>query len=322
MQWVQQDKFDVWVGKRLPMLLTLLLVALLSITLAELVLSIITPDSEPIFLPPPETTVDTPVPPPLKREDFGLEIANQHLFGQAPVAPPPKPKPKPQPVQQPKIQKTPLNIKLHGVIAYGGGEGIAMIDIGKGVTNVYRRGNALEEGGNTIVSKVLADKIIIERDGQAEEVPLPGLATANFSGSSNTALLPTSVPTPFAPPPTAPSNLPAPMGQAMAESGSLQHLGELRDRLLNNPMSLNELISMVPYKENGEQIGYKISPRKNRSLFKQMGLKPGDVIVEINGIKLNSIANSMNLMNKLGSVTHLSMQVKRGNETVPVDISF
>ena len=63
---------------------------------------------------------------------------------------------------------------------------------------------------------------------------------------------------------------------------------EAVENLVRNPASLLEQASLVPEFQDGQMIGVQIRKPKPGSVFEQLGIQDGDVIVELNGIPIDS----------------------------------
>jgi general secretion pathway protein C len=61
----------------------------------------------------------------------------------------------------------------------------------------------------------------------------------------------------------------------------------------------------------GELKGYRIYPGRNRDQFVGLGLKPGDLVTEINGMALNNPAQAMEMFRALADVTQVTLTVER-----------
>ena len=61
--------------------------------------------------------------------------------------------------------------------------------------------------------------------------------------------------------------------------------------------------------------GYKITYVKRPSIFSAIGLKKGDIILEINGKKLNSDADAWNLYKNIDKFNDIELKIKRNYQT-------
>ena len=66
---------------------------------------------------------------------------------------------------------------------------------------------------------------------------------------------------------------------------------------------------------NGELKGYRVYPGRNREQFVALGLKPGDLVTEINGMALNNPAQAMETFRSLANTTQVTVTIDRDGQT-------
>lgn len=99
-------------------------------------------------------------------------------------------------------------------------------------------------------------------------------------------------------------------------------LGDFRQQVMNNNINLLKVVRPSPARRNGQQIGFRIRPGTNRALFKQTGLKSGDIVTAINGMPLTNNASSMQAMQGLTGSSGATLNVLRGGQETTVQVSF
>jgi len=104
--------------------------------------------------------------------------------------------------------------------------------------------------------------------------------------------------------------------------GAAQLAQEYRDRLYQNPQSLAEVVSVNAVRQNGDLLGYRISPGKDRAQFSQLGFKSGDLVTGVNGIDLNDPANTMRLYQTMRTASEAVFDLQRGEESVSLSVSL
>ncbi len=92
--------------------------------------------------------------------------------------------------------------------------------------------------------------------------------------------------------------------------------------LLANPASLTKQARVVPSLKDGEPQGFKFYGIKNGSLPKLLGLKNGDMLMEVNGQKLGSLDDAMGLYAKLRNASNLSVIIDRKGEVITKEIEI
>ncbi|MEE9303702.1 MAG: type II secretion system protein GspC [Thiotrichaceae bacterium] len=294
--------------KLLPKGITAVLAIVLAVMLASLFWLIATPQSD---LPTASVAQKPEVKTPSPAKNYGQMVAKQHVFGKEPVKvknTAPKPKNTITPV-------TRLNLVLYGIVAREGRKSYAIIANGKQAKQqIYGIGEEPQAG--VTIDSILPKKVILRHGGKLEELLLP--VKKNVS-RSNAHL------------PSIPNNV-AKAGKIGAtalpvNSGGNklpeEDLGALRDTLTNNPDRLLEIASITEAKDkDGNLTGYRLSPGKNRKMFRKLGLRPGDILTQVNGIVLDSPAKGLMVMTELSSAASIAITVKRGDQEVSIEKSF
>jgi general secretion pathway protein C len=319
--------------KKLPQWLTILLVILLGITLAKFLWIFLTPEEK--MLTEETTTQSNVLATPKKQQNYGKIIAGQHLFGvleKKVVAPPQlrqEAEAAPELVTVPK-----LNIKLYGIMAYGKKEsGYALLSHNSRPQKVYAVGESLDEKDKDkkiFISEVTVEKVVISNHGRLEAFLLPkiggelrsgipaiGINTTPPSSMRATAAPPGSFPSPVPTESRDPRNArPAAKPQSDNDDLSIDNMVEFREKIMADPSKLMEIASARPYSKDGELIGFRVRAGKRRQLFRQLGLRNGDIVKEVNGMQLDSAEKGIMLMGELSGASELTITVLRGKREV------
>lgn len=225
---------------------------------------------------------DVPPPPPAapaRHLDVAM-IANNHLFGNA------APQPKAQ-GDAANAQPTSIPLVLTGVIAADKPEnGLAILGENAGNTKVVAVGQPVPGGAK--LHSVYADKVILDRNGTLESLMLPR--------QGNGAL--------GAPPPPPP---PLPT----AENPIVDRVRQL---IATEPNAISEVIRPQPVFAQGKQRGFRVYPGRNRQAFTRIGLRPGDLVVAINGTPLDDPSRGQEIFNTLGSSSEAHVTVLRNGK--------
>ncbi|PID47075.1 MAG: hypothetical protein CSB47_01075 [Proteobacteria bacterium] len=312
-----------WLVK-LPGILTLLMVITLGVTLANLLWMILTPPTavaEAASLRSPDQAITTS-----RKENYGKLIADQHIFGAAPKATPKAIKAPSTPKKvAPKI--TNLNLKLTGIIASKTGlGGFAMLSYNGKNQEVYKLGDAIpkqEEGKarelNGVFLTFIGDKyVLVDNNGTEQKVELPELGSGK-SGASARSKTPQTSSTRLKPRPIS-SNTNTP--KSPSGGGQIPSLTELRDKALQDPSVLMSVVTPSIVRKNGEVAGIRVYPGSNRRLFRQLGLKNGDIITQVNGILIDSPNKGMEIFQQLSGASSLSITVLRGGNEHTLNPNF
>ncbi len=279
--------------KRLPIIVTVLAIVLLTHSLASLTWKLVpVPETEGIT-----SGIARPQIAPTSRstnQPLANKISQWHLFGKYEVQ---KPKPKPKLVED--APETRLNLKLRGVFASEDkSQARAIIADAKGVDDSYAIGD--EVPGGAILSDIFADKVILERNGQFETLKLPiEVAPSAVAGTS---------PRPSTSSRSPSSSMP-PIDTATADQSEI--LRHYRDALLNDPQSVMGAVRVQPYNKNGKLEGYRIRPGKDRQLLNKFGLRSGDIVKSVNGVPLDNPIKALEVLRDLSSASSVTIDVER-----------
>jgi len=78
-----------------------------------------------------------------------------------------------------------------------------------------------------------------------------------------------------------------------------------------NVSRLADIIRPTPYFQNGQQQGYRVYPGRDRQKFAALGLRPGDLIKQIDGQSLTDPTQAMQIFQSLGTANQVSVTVER-----------
>jgi len=86
--------------------------------------------------------------------------------------------------------------------------------------------------------------------------------------------------------------------------------------------SLSDVVSMSIHRENGQIVGYKIRPGRDRQLFDSLGLQADDVVKAVNGVELTSPQRVMEIYREMGDARSASLLIDRDGQEVSIDIEL
>jgi general secretion pathway protein C len=67
---------------------------------------------------------------------------------------------------------------------------------------------------------------------------------------------------------------------------------------------------------NGKLAGYRVYPGRDRRRFAALGLRPGDLVTEINGTPLNDLQKGMETFRSLGNASQIVVTIERGSTSM------
>jgi general secretion pathway protein C len=89
-----------------------------------------------------------------------------------------------------------------------------------------------------------------------------------------------------------------------------------------SPAQLFSEARILPKYQEGQMVGVQVSAIKPGSLFEEMGIQDGDVITELNGIRIDSPEQSAKVLLELTKSEAFTLQVEgpSGPRTLNVDL--
>ena len=94
------------------------------------------------------------------------------------------------------------------------------------------------------------------------------------------------------------------------------------DNARANFNSLLQTARMVPQLKNGETVGFKLLEMKKGSLLDKIGLRVGDLVVEINQVKLNSPEKALQIFQQVREANNISLGLVRNGKPETFEYSF
>ena len=245
------------------------------------------------------------------------KLQSRHLFGEANVDVPVAQVVEEAPIAEASrdgieegAKETRLQLVLRGVVASTqDGLGHAIIEFKKKQA-VYAVEDELPVSGKVVLAKVMRRQVVLDNGGTYE------LLTLSEDNELDAQIQQTPEPRP-----TVSKSAPA-IVDKRTEQGATRLAQEYRDRLYQNPQSLAEVVAVNAVRQDGELLGYRISPGKDKAQFSQLGFKAGDLVTSVNGIDLNDPANTMRLYQTMRTASEAVFDLQRGDEVVSLSVSL
>jgi general secretion pathway protein C len=211
-------------------------------------------------------------------------IVNTHIFGESTandVA---------LPVQTAEdAPETRLNLKLHGAIqSTDPTKAHAIISEAGKTSEVYFTGDPIPGGAK--LHEVQITQVIISRDGILETLKLPDIAKGETVVNRE------------------------PASTARRNFGPRTVRQDQGDDQADGMARFTDIVRPQPYMPDGTLKGYRLYPGRDRKAFAAMGLRPGDLVTDINGVPLTDMSQGMALFQSLGDATQLTVTVERNGQ--------
>ena len=111
-------------------------------------------------------------------------------------------------------------------------------------------------------------------------------------------------------------------GIVAVDEGSWQISKAVANNARANLNSLLQTARMVPQTKNGKTTGFKLVELEKGSLLEQIGLRVGDLVVEINQVKLNSPEKALQIFQQVREANNISLGLIRNGQAKTFEYSF
>lgn len=187
------------------------------------------------------------------------------------------------------LDNTELNLKLWGTIVAGKEFSSAIIEETKTKKQqLYKIGDTIETAKLT---HILRNKVVLTVNGKDEILEMENNA-GNSVGRKRDSLLTSSD----------------------TDSTPSRDISVNRSLIDESMKDLNKLMKDVrirPHFRNGESDGLIVSGIKGGSVFRKLGLRNGDIIMGVDGSKIESVDDAMKLYSGLSDLQKMKVDIKR-----------
>jgi general secretion pathway protein C len=257
-----------------PQLLTVVAAALLAAQLALLVWNLVPGAARK---PPPAR------PPPAGTAMDVSQLLRAPLFGAPPAST----------ADGSNAPRTRVALVLTGTLAVRDPkQGLAIIGESAQTGRVYVVGGTLP--GGVRLHEVYQDRVVLDRDGALETLPLPRQALA---GATRRPAL-------------------SPNGNA-AEPPLAESVQQL---IAQGPEVIGQILRPMPTYANGQLKGFRVYAGRDREKFAKLGLQAGDLVTQINGVPLSDPQRGMEILKSLGSAGSAQVTIERGGATQQLSV--
>lgn len=284
-------------GRHLPRVAEVVLVVLVAQAAAALLWKLVPVPASAAWTPP--TVVADPSQPGNRGPNVE-SIMSAHLFGQY-VAPK-----DPALSEMSEAPETHLDLTLMGILAATVERGSrALIGASNGDENPFAIGDDVVRG--VTLQAIFPDRVILSRNGQLETLRLDKNSTGGL-----------------------PSGVQGYRHPSQDEGGDEEEatddtsamLSDIREELMSDPSRASEYIRVQPASNGGQLRGYRIYPGRDRTVFSAIGLRPGDLVTQVNGIQLNDANTALAMLQQLSQANNLTVVIERGGQQQTVNVNL
>ncbi len=223
---------------------------------------------------------------PQNKIQYGLQIANMHLFGVE--------------GQQKQVKKaaeaapeTRLKLTLHGVfVGEEPDKGAAIIGQANGKQLFYKTDESISSG--TTLTEVYATHIVLTRNGRREVLHFPKSSSKGLSV----------------------------VNRPSASSLKGDSLKNFRDTFAQQPLKIFQHLRFIPVRGAEGIKGFRVLPQGNRALFNKLGVKSSDLVTAINGTPLTDERKALQLLGNLKNANELMLDVERKGVATTISLNL
>lgn len=202
-----------------------------------------------------------------------------------------------QKVDVAELKKTELKLKLWGTVTGGTAETYAVIEDTKlRKQTLYRVNDSVQ---NAVVKEIHREKVILEVEGAYEVLEMEKIKSAAASSTRRTG------------------------SSSRASRDPVQtNVSLKREKIESAVNDLNTLMKQIrirPHFKDGKPDGLTISGIRSKSIFSDMGLRNGDVIIGVDGNMIESVDDALKLYESLQSASSVQVQLRRRGQLRTID---
>ncbi|VVS94471.1 type II secretion system protein GspC [Desulfoluna spongiiphila] len=233
--------------------------------------------------------------------EFYKEILSRNLFDL--VVPGTEVKKEAAAIDVESLAETRLRLKLWGTIS-GGGDAVTRAIIEDEVSrkqDLFKVGDRVQEA---VIKLVLRDRVVVSYKGRDEVLMMEtakgaGASPRNGASSRN--------------------------GRGLPAASITKKVNLKRDTINDAMMNISSLMKDVrikPHFRNGQPEGMAVSGIKSDSIFRKMGIRNGDVIIGVDGQKIESVDDAMALYGNLKSASEVQIEIKRMGQVQTIEYTI
>ncbi len=265
-------------------MVSLLLVVLIAWQLAKIIWMLVPSSTIGVTIPMPDS-----MPQPTGVSSVSTDvnkIATSHLFGVADEEQ--GARPLISTLNDNLVDTRLINLTLNGTVASEiPNYSVAIIADGGKDQEVYIIGESV--GNNATLHAVYADRVVLNENGILTNLKLP----REFKNTPVTT-----------------------KRQVMTISRqSVNNTKSMQSVVAQNLTKLTDVIRPTPYRVGGQQVGFRVYPGRDRRQFTALGLRPGDIIKDIDGQALSDSRQAMQIFQSLGSAEQVTVTIERDGQS-------
>ena len=221
-----------------------------------------------------------------------------------------------QNIDEENAATTALSLQLQGIIASSVADESRAIIADGSTQQLYAIGDEMPQGNRVKLAKILDSRVILDNNGRAEslwlysEEDFKNLPSNQQRQASN------------GPPPGYDPTQSQGGRAARALTEATKRTVKVDPSAKDAPKSINDVVRFSVYRKDGKMQGYRVRPGRNADLFKQAGLKTGDIVTSVNGIVVDDPRKIRSVYDSLKQTSDAQLEVVRDGSPVAITISL
>ncbi|OQX27864.1 MAG: hypothetical protein BWK80_03050 [Desulfobacteraceae bacterium IS3] len=204
-------------------------------------------------------------------------------------------------------EPTKLNLKLWGTVSGDDERRVYAVieDMKDKKQSLYREGDSVQ---GAIIKKILREQVILSVNDQDEVLQMGENAPSAKESPQGQQVG-------QAPPPAPEINI----------AGNAQDIKIQRSQIneaISDVSSLMQQAKIRPHFSEGKPDGLALTRLRPDSIFTKLGLRNGDIIVGVDGEKIQSADDALKFYNSLKSSPNVAIQIKRKGEVKTIDYTI
>jgi general secretion pathway protein C len=192
-----------------------------------------------------------------------------------------------------ELERTELQLTLWGTIAGAGDMAWAIIeDKATRSQGLYKVGDMVQ---NATLTHVFRNKVVLNLNGKDQILETVEGDSAGGGGMAG------------------------PMGSGESGGGKISVDKNTINESLKDINSLMKDVRIRPHFSNGQSDGLIVSGIRGDSVFKKLGLRNGDIIMGVDGSKIESVDDAMKLYSGLKNMQNMKIEIKRRGQVQTLD---
>ncbi len=181
--------------------------------------------------------------------------------------------------------KTRLNLVLVGAVSSSNAKDSLAVIANSGKQSTYGIGEQID-GTRAKLKAVMVDRVIIDNVGRDETLMLEGVKDEQQQVS-----------------------------QREISDAESDKLDKIKQDITHDPKKIFQYVRLSEVKNGDAIVGYRLSPGREPALFNELGLKAGDIAVELNGFDLTAGPSVLGqIMASMKDLTELDLIVERDGQ--------